>query len=121
MTERSLCPERRRIVEIVEQLGFGRIEQLWIRNGEPCFNPAPRIVEEIRLTSDSERRPDTNNPDLTLKQEFEHLFRHLARLLDGVVTIEVRHSVPFRLIAERRYVSSVPAAPCGDGHELCEE
>jgi len=27
----------------------------------------------------------------------------LSRLLDGVVDIEVRHSLPFRLVLERRY------------------
>lgn len=103
MTERSLNQEQRWTLEIIAKLGFGRIEQLSIRNGKPCFDPAPRIVEELRLASDSEQRPDLNNPDLTLKQEFQKLFGHLERLLDGVVVIEVRHSVPFRLIAERRY------------------
>jgi hypothetical protein len=37
-----------------------------------------------------------------LKKEFESLFDQLNRLGDAVVDIEVRHSLPFRLVLERR-------------------
>ncbi len=106
MTKLSLSPEKRWTVEIIQQLGFGQIEQFSIRNGKPCFDPLPRVVEEVRLASDSERRPAANDADMTLKQEFENLFDHLKRLRTGVVVIEVRHSLPFRLIAERDYAGA---------------
>jgi hypothetical protein len=55
------------------------------------------------LDSDPEWQPDGGHADLTLKKEFESLFDQLSRLRDGVVDIEVRHNVPFRLVLERRY------------------
>ena len=61
--------ERKCLLHLIEELAFGRIEQLSIRNGEPCYECAPRIVQEIKLGSETERRPDRSKPDLTLKKE----------------------------------------------------
>ena len=102
MTKSSLSPSRRRTVEVIEALGFGVIEHLWIRGGLPCFDPEPRIVQEIKFGSEP-GRPDLSEADLTLKKAFESLFDQLSRLPDSVVDIEVRHSAPFRLVLERRY------------------
>jgi hypothetical protein len=99
MTKGSLKPGQRIALEIIAGLSFGRIEQLSIRNGLPNFDRAPRIVEEIRLGSEPEHRPDNGEADM--KKEFQALFNHLERLGDGVVDIEVRHAVPFPLIIER--------------------
>ncbi len=103
MTKSSLNPGQRQTVEIIEALGFGVIERLLIREGQPCYDRAPRIVEEIKLGSEPEQQqPDRCCADLKLKKEFENLFDQLSRLRDGVVDIEVRHSLPFRLVLERR-------------------
>jgi hypothetical protein len=105
MTKSSVNPVQRQTVEIIEALGFGVIERLLIRGGLPCYEPEPRIVQAIKLDSELERQPDDGDgdADLTLKKEFESLFDQLSRLRDGVVDIEVRHSLPFRLVLERRY------------------
>jgi hypothetical protein len=103
MTKSSLNPDQRLTVEIIEVLGFGVIEHLLICRGLPCFEPEPRIVQAIKLDSEAERQPDRNCADLTLKKEFESLFEQLGRLRDAIVDIEVRHSVPFRLVVERRH------------------
>src|SRR5436189_4767034 len=98
MTKSSLNLGQRQTVEIIEALGFGVIERLLIRGGVPCYDPEPRIVQAIKLDSESERQPDRSCADLTLKKGFESLFDQLSRLRDGVVDIEVRHSLPFRLV-----------------------
>ena len=101
MTRRSLTAGQLRLLEIIEELGFGRIEQLSIHYGEPCYERTTRIVQEIKLGSEPERLPDRNNADLTLKKEFESLFNQLSDLRDDTVDIEVRHGVPFKLVLER--------------------
>jgi hypothetical protein len=102
MRKSSVNPTQRQTVEIIEALGFGVIERLSIRGGLPCYEPEPRIVQTIKLDSDPERQPDDVHTNLTLKKEFETLFDQLSRLGDGTVDIEVRHSLPFRLVVERR-------------------
>ena len=107
MTRSLLSPGQSQLLLIIEELGFGRVEQLSIHNGEPSYHPPPRIVQEIKLGSETERRPDPE-ANLTLKKEFENLFSELVRLGDGVVDIEVRHRVPFRLVLERCHKGLVP-------------
>jgi hypothetical protein len=106
MTGRSLNANRRRLVDVIEHLGFGCIKRLSIRDGETCDEPALRIVQEIKLDSERSERdlwPDSHNSDLTLKKSFAVLFSQLLKLEDGVVDIEVRHSAPLRLVIERSY------------------
>jgi hypothetical protein len=102
MTKSSLNPDQLRTVEIIEALGFGVIERLLIRRGLPRYEREPRIVQTIKLDSEPEWQPDRGRADLPLKREFESLFDHISRLGDATVDIEIRHSLPFRLVAERR-------------------
>jgi hypothetical protein len=88
-------------VETIEELGFGRIEQIPIRDGRPCFERATQTVREIKLGSESEPRTERINADLTLKIEFERLFNELSQLGDGLVDLEIRHAVPFKLVVRR--------------------
>jgi len=102
MTKASLNPDQRRTVEVIEALGFGVIEHLSVHAGLPCYEPEPRVVQAIKLDSLPERQPDHSDANLTLRIEFERLFDQLGQLRDGIVDIEVRHSLPFRLVLERR-------------------
>src|SRR5262249_38711485 len=60
MTRDYLNPDQRRTVDIIQELGLGVIERLLIRGGAPCYEPEPRIVQEIKLDSERARQP---NPD----------------------------------------------------------
>jgi hypothetical protein len=103
MTKSSLGPVQRQVVEIIEVLGFGVIEGLLIRNGLPCYEPEPVIVQVIKLNSEPLKQPAPyDHANLTLKREFVSLFDQLGRLQDAVVDIEVRHGAPFKLVAKRR-------------------
>jgi hypothetical protein len=100
MTGRTLTPGQRKVVEIIEALGFGAIQGLSIRDGQPCYDRAPLIVQEIKLGSPPERLPASRDSD-SLKKEFVRLFDYLSELRDCTVDIEVHHGLPFRLIVER--------------------
>jgi hypothetical protein len=108
LTKRSLDPVQLQLVEAIEELWFGRIEQISVRDGKPCYEPATQIVQEIKLESEIEPRVERTSSDLTLKSEFERLFNQLDRLRDGLVDIEIRHGVPFRLIVRRFRKELVP-------------
>src|SRR4051812_3456192 len=101
MMKSALDSGQRRTFEIIDALGFGFIEHLRVHKGFPCFEPSPRIVQSIKLDSEPIPRRNAAHDDLTLKKEFETLFNQLNRLHEGVVDIEVRHSLPFRLVLER--------------------
>jgi hypothetical protein len=102
MNRSSLNPDLRRTMEIIEALGFGVIERLSIRGGLPCYEQEPHLIQAIKLDSEPPGQPDCDDDDLTLRKEFVSLFDQLSRLGDVMVDIEVRHSLPFRLVLERR-------------------
>jgi hypothetical protein len=99
MKKEGLQAGQRRLVELVQSLAFGYVGGLRFRNGLPVFEPPPRIVQTIKLSSGPGQR-DSNCTDPALKAEFLELFYHLARLRDGSVDIEVRHGLPFRIVLE---------------------
>jgi len=39
----ALSPARRRLVELMQEINYGRIERLEVRDGEPVFDP-PRTT-----------------------------------------------------------------------------
>ena len=99
----GLSPSRRYLVEAMQALNFGRIEQLHIRAGEPVFSPAPRLIQDIKLGStDNGPRPELASEDFPLKASVIELFEYFERIGDGTVTaVEVRYGLPFRVVVER--------------------
>lgn len=102
-TKSSLTPARRRLLELLQRLNFGRVEGLTVRAGQPLFDPAPCVTREVKFCADNGPRPEAGSPDFTLKGQQAELFDQLDRLGDGVVQLlEVKHGLPFRmLLAER--------------------
>lgn len=100
LTKRSLDPAQLKLVETVEKLCWGRIEQMPVHKGMPCLEQAAQTVREIKLGSEAEPFA-RSQADLTLKYEFERLLNELSQLGDGLVDVEIRHGVPFKLLVRR--------------------
>ena len=49
VTKSTLSPARARIVTLMQKVGFGTIDGLHVRGGEPSYTPPPRIVHEIKF------------------------------------------------------------------------
>jgi hypothetical protein len=101
ITKSSLSEPQKRLVELMQELNFGCIERLTVRRGEPMFDPAPRIVQDIKIGGENGPRPELARNDFALRSQVTELFEHLARLGDGAVeTLEIKHGLPFRLVIE---------------------
>jgi hypothetical protein len=86
----------------MQQLNFGRIEDLEIRAGEPLFNPAPRLVQDIKIGAENGPRPESVIPDFLLKNQVIELFDHFDRMGDATVAcIDIKHGLPFKLVVEQ--------------------
>lgn len=95
----ALSPARRRLLELMQLVNFGRIETLIVRGGEPSLVPPPRVVREVKFGGDNGPRPELATDDFRLKAQVVDLFRELDRLGDGTVeALEVKHGLPFRLL-----------------------
>jgi hypothetical protein len=102
VTKASLSEPRRRLVELMQDLHFGRIEHLIVRAGDPVLEPPPRIVSDITCGGDNGPRPEREATDFPLKQQVRELFRQLDELDEGTIELlEVKHGLPFRLLVPR--------------------
>ena len=103
-TKSSLTPPQARLVDLMQRLNFGRIEDLHILNGEPLFDPPPRVFRDVRPGRVNGPRPEAGKADFDLKVEVIDLFVHLEAVGDGVIErIEVQHGLPFRMTFEEAY------------------
>jgi hypothetical protein len=102
VTMSSLSISKQRRLRLMQKINFGRIEGLQVRAGEPSFDPAPRVVQDIKLGGENGPRPELAHEDFSLRTQVSELFEHLSHLGDGsVAMIEVKHGLPFRLVIER--------------------
>ena len=100
-TKSTLSPQRQRLVALMQRMNFGRIEGLHILNGEPLFDPQPRVIREVKLARDNGPRPEIVKTDFALKAEVIDLFAQLEAVGDGVIErIEIQHGLPFRMTFE---------------------
>lgn len=100
-TKLRLSEPRRRLVEKLQEINFGRIEGLVIHDAEPVLDPMPRIVREIKFRADNGHRPEAAKEDFLLKDQVLELFAHITALGDGVIQVlEVQHGLPFRMTVE---------------------
>jgi hypothetical protein len=98
-TKGALSPGRRWLVELMQQLNFGRIENLFVCGGDPVREPPPRVEREIKFGGENGPRPEAGAADFLLKGQVIELFEHLDQLADGeIAVLEVKHGLPFRMI-----------------------
>jgi hypothetical protein len=101
-TKAALSEPRKRLLVAMQRVNFGRIEGLEVRCGEPVFQPAPRIVQDIKIGGENGPRPELSIEDFALKSAVIELFDHLSRIGDGTLeSIEVKYGMPFKLVVER--------------------
>jgi hypothetical protein len=97
-TKRSLTPQRQRLVELFQQINFGRVEGLHVQSGQPKFDPEPTITNEFKFGSENGPREESNQSNFLLKRQIQELFDSFDQLQNGVIdVIEVKHGLPFRM------------------------
>ena len=99
LTKTALTGPQQRLVELMQAVNFGRVEDIVVRDGDPVLDPMPRVVREVKFGAENGPRPERDAGDFLLKAQVIELFRHLDLLSDGVVEVlEVKHGLPFRML-----------------------
>jgi hypothetical protein len=90
---------RQALVRLCQDINFGQIQNLYVRHGDPVWDPAPTVLSEIKLDVEDAPRPEAELPDFKLSTEIQRLTCQLDQLKDGrIEKIEVRGGVPKRLV-----------------------
>ncbi|HUT52163.1 MAG TPA: hypothetical protein VM658_02110 [bacterium] len=101
LTKSSLSPARRRLLDLMSDIYFGRIERLSVQDGEPMFEPPPKVVRKIKIGGENGPHRDEGKRDFVLKDKVREFFDHLAGLGNGTISrIEVQAGLPFSLEIE---------------------
>jgi hypothetical protein len=97
----SLPASHQRLVRLMQQIGFGHIDDLHVRDGLPVFDPPPRVVEDVKFATENGPRNELANSDFALKQQVLDLILHFQRIGNGVVhTLIFKHGLPFSMSIE---------------------
>jgi hypothetical protein len=97
---KDLLPSERGLLEIVRALGFGQIEFLQIRAGEPVLDPKPIVVHALKFGVPRESAAPAGS-DFDLKQEVADLFEYTRDVDEGEIrALVVRHGLPFSMEIE---------------------
>ena len=96
----QLTAPRQRIVRLMQQIRFGRIEGLVIKAGVPVL-PPPRVVREIKFGADNTPHHEAATADYALKTQVQDLLAQMEAMGNGVVnSLEIQHGLPFRMTVE---------------------
>jgi hypothetical protein len=107
----SLSDSQRHLVELMQWLNFGRIEGLRVRNGEPVFDPGPRVVRKLKIGGENGPRPELFSDEFPLKAQTIELFAAISELGEGtVLSIDVKHGLPFAVELELTTVTTTDRA-----------
>jgi len=101
-TKSSLSVAQSRLIELLQNLNFGRIEGLHIRGGQPALNPPPRIVQKLKMGGENGPRPESSMHDFVLKHQTVELLETISQIGDGqLLAIEVKNGLAFSVEVER--------------------
>ena len=74
VTKAALTPARKRLIELMQEINYGRIERLEVRDGEPVFDPPPTVLRLFLFGKDNGPNVSRSNDGFALKKKVAELF-----------------------------------------------
>lgn len=98
----DLGDSERALLDAMQVLNFGRIENLFVRDGRPVFDPSPRVIAAVKMSPQTTSREEPQSCDFELKQAIVLLLLLLRRVGNGkILLIQVRHGLPSNVEIEQ--------------------
>lgn len=97
-SKKHLSQSRRALLELMQRIRFGRIDNLVVEDGEPVLQPLPHVVREVKFGNRRSSSADVTSDDFLLKTQIVQFFEQLDELQTGTIrTLEVQDGLPFRM------------------------
>lgn len=95
----ELSAQRQVLVRKCQEIGFGNIVRLVVRNAEPLFAPETEVLVDVKLDSEESDRSERELLDFVLSAEVVRLCSQLDAIRNGVIEhLEVRAGIPRRIV-----------------------
>ena len=92
----TLSKAKKRLIELMQDIHFGRISTIQVRNGEPELTAESFIVRDIKMGGQNKPRAERNLEDFSLRKEVIELFNHMSRIGNGTINeVEIQNGLPF--------------------------
>jgi len=79
VTKAALTPARKRLVELMQEINYGRIEALRVQDGEPVFDPPPTVLRLFLFGKDNRPNESRGSDGFALKKKVAELFEFFDR------------------------------------------
>ncbi len=100
----QLSGQRQRLLELMQEIAFGQIRDLNVKQGEPQFHPSPQVAKDWKLDGENGARPELYLRDFTLKEQHHKLFEVFDTICDGTIDeINIRAGLPCRVLTSRLF------------------
>src|SRR5262249_30542023 len=93
-TKYLLSESQRQLLGLFQEIRFGRLHSLRVRNGEPDWSHAVRWTRTLKVLGENCPHPARTAADFVLKHEMVEFFRILASLGDAEIrNVEIRNGL----------------------------
>jgi hypothetical protein len=79
VTNGTLTPARKHLVELMQEINYGRIEKLRVRDGEPVFDPLPTMLRLFNFGKENGPNESRSSDGFVLKKKMVELFEIFDR------------------------------------------
>ena len=101
----ALSEPRRRLVSKIQDIRFGAIENLVIKDGDPVFGPDTCVVRDRKLGKSDPCAAFEIRESPLEKEQFTQLFSVFTHIRNGLVSLlEIQNGLPFKIRTKERLV-----------------
>ena len=94
-TKQQLSPAEQQLVELCQQIRFGRIPCLTVRGGQPVVEPGLTWTRTCKIPGQNGPHPARQATDFALKDQVMGLFWLLHEIGEGqILDLEIRDGLP---------------------------
>ena len=98
-SKQEISAPRRRLLELMQDVNFGRIEGLQVRDGEPVLDPMPTKLRLFLFGKDNKPNVSRVNDRFTLKKNVLELFEVFDRERSlSIQELMIDDGLPVRMI-----------------------
>ena len=98
VTKASLSPAQRRLVEMMQEINYGRIEWLEVQDAEPVLDPRPKVVCQVVFGKDNAPNARRAQHSFALKKQVEELFEFFERAQSFLIQeLVINDGLPVRM------------------------
>ncbi len=99
----DLSPARRALVDRMQEVAFGRIRYLQVREGEPVFDAASRVERMVKFGAQKDGPSGASSKEYVLKAKMVEFLDCLDAIGTGkIIQIEIKGGLPFSMIIEEQ-------------------